>query len=171
MCRSCIVSTNLAGVPIAETLTAAWIETGLQVIGKGRLMSHNGELPQGPQLDLIVTYSLRFMYGAGMHDFCRCTSITQEFGALEPWRTPLHRLIMQKLQPHTVFAIKVPAVCNLVTPPLCSVAWKWRGRPTLGDAPFETCHNTTQVHVVQTMICSHSSCDCKKISYSSNMGR
>lgn len=59
MCRSCIVSTNLAGVPIAETLTAAWIETGLQVIGKGRLMSHNGELPQGPQLDLIVTYSLR----------------------------------------------------------------------------------------------------------------
>jgi hypothetical protein len=57
MCHSCIVS-NHAECPISGTLTAAWLETGLQLTGKGRLINHNGELPQVAQLDLIVTYRL-----------------------------------------------------------------------------------------------------------------
>lgn len=56
--HSCIVSINLAGVTIAGTLTTAWLEGGLQVTDKGRLMRHDGELSQVAQLDLIVTYRL-----------------------------------------------------------------------------------------------------------------
>jgi hypothetical protein len=62
------------------------------------------------------------MYAAGMLDFCCCTSITQEFGALEPWKTQLHHLLVQKLQLHTLFAIKVPISCRLMTLSLYPIA-------------------------------------------------
>lgn len=57
-----------------------------------------------------------------MLDICRCIPITQKFGALEPWKTPLHHLLVQKLQLHTLSAIMFSISCSSMTPSLCPIA-------------------------------------------------